>query len=51
MKKSVIFLGILLAFFGVLGGGMLSKTIPELEQEENLELAIYVDDERQSTIP
>ena len=51
MKKSVIFLGILLAFFGVLGGGMLSKTIPELEQEENLELAIYVDDEKQSTIP
>ena len=30
---------------------MLSKTIPELEQEENLELAIYVKDERQSTIP
>ena len=30
---------------------MLSKTIPELKQEENLELAIYVKDERQSTIP
>ena len=25
--------------------------IPELKQEENLELAIYVDDEKQSTIP
>ena len=34
------------------GGGYLARrAIPELKQNENLELAIYIDDEKQSTIP
>ena len=35
-----------------MGGGYFARrVIPELDQDENLELAIYIDDEKQSTIP
>ena len=52
MKKKIIILGILFTSILTLGGGYFARrVIPELKQEENLELAIYVDDEKQSTIP
>ncbi len=53
MKKKVLVLGILLTSILTLGGGgyLARRVIPELDQDENLELAIYVDDEKQSTIP
>ena len=52
MKSKIIILGILLTSFLVLGGGILNKTIPEQRESlENLELAIYLENEKQSTIP
>ena len=52
MKSKIIILGILLTSFLVLGGSILNKTIPEhRESLENLELAIYLENEKQSTIP
>ena len=53
MKKNSIILGILLTSLIVLGGGYLNKTpIPEQRKtNENIELAIYLEDEQTNTIP
>ncbi len=53
MKKTIIILEILLTSLIVLGGGYLNKTpIPEQRKiAENIELAIYLEDEQTNRIP
>ena len=52
MKKFIIS-SILLVSLIVLGGGILSreKTLEQLKDNENIELAIYINDEETNTIP
>ena len=52
MKKNFLFIGILLTSLVVLGG-ILSKekTLEQIKNNENIELAIYINDEEISTIP
>ena len=53
MKRKIIFLGILLTSLIVLGGGILNKKeiLEQLEDNKNIELAIYINNEQTSSIP
>ena len=52
MKRKIIFLGTLLTSLIVLGGILNKKGILEqLEDNKNIELAIYINNEQTSSIP